>query len=111
MNYLQQSMLALAKTEDTEMIRLFQRFSARLSAFLTPTELDTYARYLLAPTSRAPGAPATFAEQAVRTKVQADPVASALGKQIVAGLAQRKRALQSGIEQDREKPAQPHSKE
>ena len=104
MNYLQQSMLALAKTEDTEMIRLFQRFSARLSAFLTPTELDTYARYLLAPTTRAPGAPATFAEQAVRTKVQADPTASALGKQIVAGIAQRKHALQSGIERTNERP-------
>jgi hypothetical protein len=104
MNYLQQTMLTLAKTEDTEMVRLFQRFSARLSSFLTPTELDTYARYLLAPTTRAPGAPATFAEQAVRTKVQADPAASALGKQIVAGLAQRKRALQSGIERANERP-------
>jgi hypothetical protein len=97
-NYLEQTMQALAKTEDTEMIRLFQRFSARLRSFLTPTELDTYARYLLAPSNRAPGAPATFAEQAVRTKVQADPAASALGKQIVAGLAQRKQTLASEIE-------------
>ena len=104
MNYLQHTMLALAKTEDTEMIRLFKRFSARLSSFLTPTELDTYARYLLAPTTRAPGAPATFAEQAVRTKVQVDPAASALGKQIVAGLAQRQRALQRGIERADERP-------
>ena len=104
MNYLQQSMLTLAKTEDTEMIRLFQRFTARLSAFLTPTELDTYARYLLAPTTRAPGAPATFAEQAVRAKVQVDPAACALGKQIVAGLAQRQRLLQSGIERADDRP-------
>ena len=37
------------------------------------------------------------AEQAVRTKVLADPEAAALGKQIVAGLARRKHALQEGF--------------
>ena len=97
MNYLQRTVLALAKTSDTEMLNLFQRFSARLNVLLTPTELDTYARYLLAPGGRAADAPATFAEQAVRTKVQADPEATALGKQIVASLARRKRALQEGF--------------
>jgi hypothetical protein len=90
-------LLALAKTGDTEMIRLFQRFNARLSVILTSTEIDIYARYLLAPATRAGSAPATFAEQAVRTKVQADPMARALGKQIVAGLATRKRTLQGGF--------------
>jgi hypothetical protein len=79
------------------MIQLFRRFSARLNRVLTPTEIDTYARYLLAPAARAPSAPATFAEQAVRSKVQADPAASALGKQIVASLATRTRALQGGV--------------
>ena len=93
MNYLQRTMLALEKAGDAEMFTLFRRFSTRLNEVLTPTELDTYARYLLAPATRAPGAPATFAEQAVRTKIQADPAAAALGKQIVAGLAERKRGL------------------
>jgi hypothetical protein len=97
MNYLQRTVLALAKTSDTEMLNLFRRFSARLNVLLTPTEIDTYARYLLAPRARAAETPATFAEQAVRTKVQADPEATALGKQIVAGLARRKRALQDGF--------------
>jgi hypothetical protein len=97
MNYLNRTMLALAKTGDTEMIQLFRRFSARLNHILTPSEIDTYARYLLAPVARVSGAPPTFAEQAVRTKVQADPAACALGKQIVAGLGIRKRALQDGF--------------
>jgi hypothetical protein len=97
MNYLNRTMLALAKTGDTEMIQLFRRFNARLNHVLTRAEIDAYARYLLAPAARAPGAPATSAEQAVRAKVQADPAANALGKQIVAGLATRKRALQGGF--------------
>src|SRR5437867_4034722 len=97
MNYLKRTMIALAKTGDTEMLMLFRRFSARLNVVLTPAEIDTYARYLLAPIARAPGAPATFAEQAVRIKVQADPVATALGKQIVAGLTTRKYALEGGF--------------
>jgi hypothetical protein len=97
MNYLNRTMLALAKTGDTEMNQLFRRFSARLNRILTPGEIDVYARYLLAPAPRAHGAPATFAEQAVRAKVQADPAASALGKQIVASLGMRKRGLQGGF--------------
>jgi hypothetical protein len=97
MNYLKRTMLALAKTGDTEMVQLFRRFNARLSVMLTPTEIDTYARYLLAPATRAAGAPATFAEQAIRIKVLADPAASALGKQIVASLATRTRAQQGGF--------------
>ena len=100
MNYLQQTTLALAKTGDTEMLYLFRRFSARLKVFLTPAEIDTYARYLLAPGARVSGAPPTFAEQAVRAKVRADPAATALGRQIVAGLATRKRTLQDGFGRD-----------
>ena len=65
MNYFKRGMLALAKTGDTEMLNLFQRFSARLNIFLTPAEIDIYARYLLAPGARTAVAPATFAEQAV----------------------------------------------
>ncbi|HEU5099189.1 MAG TPA: hypothetical protein VFU22_09225 [Roseiflexaceae bacterium] len=97
MNYLQRTMLALAKTGDTEMIQLFRRFDARLKRVLTRTEIDTYARYLLAPGARVRGAPATFAEQAVCDKVRADSVARALGKQIVDRLGTRNRALQGGF--------------
>jgi len=97
MNYLKRTMLALAKTGDTEMINLFRRFSARLKVVLTPQEIETYARYLLAPGVRAAGVPATVAEQAVCTKVRADSAATALSKQIVAGLATRKRELQGGF--------------
>jgi len=100
MNYLQRTTLALAKTGDAEMLYLFRRFTARLNVFLTPAEIDTYARYLLAPGARVSSAPPTFAEQAVRAKVQADPAATALGKQIVDGLATRKRALQGGFGRD-----------
>ena len=100
MNYLKYTMLALAKTGDTELIQLFRRFDARLTTLLTPTEIDTYARYLLAPTARVTGAPPTFAEQAVCRKVLADPTATALGQQIVACLATRRRALQDGFGRD-----------
>jgi hypothetical protein len=94
MNYLQRAMLALAKTGDTEMVQLFRQFNERLTRVLTPAEIDTYARYLLAPVARVRGAPATFAEQAVRDKVRADPTARALGKQIVDRLGTRNRGLQ-----------------
>jgi hypothetical protein len=97
MNYLTRTMLALAKTGDTEMLNLFRRFSDRLNVVLTRAEIDTYAQYLLAPVVRVPGAPPTFAQQAVCIKVQADPAATTLGKQIVAGLATRRRALQGGF--------------
>jgi hypothetical protein len=97
MNYLQRTMLALAKTGDNEMIQLFRRFSARLNVVLTPTEIETYARYLLAPGGHADGTTATAAEQAVCTKVQVDCAATTLSQQIVAGLATRKRALQGGF--------------
>jgi hypothetical protein len=97
MNYLQRTMLALAKTGDTEMIALFRRFGTRLNVVLTPAELETYARYLLAPGARAAGVPATVAEQAVCTKIQADRAATALSDQIVASLATRKRELQGGF--------------
>jgi hypothetical protein len=100
MNYLNRAMLVLSKTGDTEMIQLFRHFNARLTRLLTPAEIDTYARYLLAPRARAPNAPATFAEQAVRTKVQADPAASELGKRIVAGLASRTRTGQDGFDRN-----------
>jgi hypothetical protein len=91
MNYLHRAMLALSKAGDTEMTQLFRRFNERLMRVLTPTEIDTYARYLLAPLARVRGAPATFAEQAVRDKVRADPMARALGKQIVERLGNRNR--------------------
>jgi hypothetical protein len=94
MNYLQQTMLALAKTDDTEMIQLLRRFRARLNLVLTPPEIEIYARYLLAPGAQAASAPATVAEQAVWSKIQDDPMATALSQQIVAGLATRKRVLQ-----------------
>jgi hypothetical protein len=97
MNYLKRTMLALAKTGDTEMIRLFRRFSARLNLVLTDTEIEIYARYLLAPGARAGGTPATIVEQAVCIKVQADRAAILMSKQVVAGLASRKRALQGGF--------------
>ena len=97
MNYLKRTMLALAKTGDIEMIQLFRRFSARLNVVLTPREIEIYARYLLAPGARAASAPATAAEHAVRSKIQADHVATTLSEQIVAGLATRKRALQGGF--------------
>jgi hypothetical protein len=93
MNYLQRTMIALAQTGDTEMVQLFRRFNERLTRVLTPTEIDTYARYLLAPVARVRNAPATFAEQAVRDKVRADPMARALGKQIVDRLGSRDRGL------------------
>jgi hypothetical protein len=93
MNYLQRTIIALEKAADAEMVMLFRRFSTRLNEMLTPTELDAYARYLLAPAIHAPGAPATFTEEAVRRKVQADPAAAALGKQNVAGLTKRKGGL------------------
>jgi hypothetical protein len=85
------------KTDDTEMIMLFRRFSARLNVVLTPTEIEIYARYLLAPSARAAGAQATITEQTVCTKIQADHAAILLSKQIVAGLATRKCALQGGF--------------
>jgi hypothetical protein len=97
MNYLKRTMLALAKTGDTEMTRLFRRFNARLAQVLTHREIDTYARYLLAPAASVSGAPPTFAEQAVCRKVQADATAAGLGKQIVAALATRKRAMHGGF--------------
>jgi hypothetical protein len=97
MNYLKRTMLALAKTGDTEMTRLFRQFNARLTHLLTPTEIETYARYLLAPAASVAGAPPTFAEQAVCRKVQADSTAAALGKQIVAALATRTRGLHGGF--------------
>ena len=97
MNYLKRTMLALAKTGDTEMIQLFRRFSGRLNAVLTPQEIETYARYLLAPGARPASAPATAAEHEVCGKIQADQLATALSQQIVAGLATRKRALQGGF--------------
>jgi hypothetical protein len=87
-------MLALAKTGDIEMIQLFRRFSVRLNVVLTPREIEIYARYLLAPGARAATVPATAAEQAVSSKIQADHMATTLSQQIVAGLATRKRALQ-----------------
>ena len=97
MNYLQQTMLALAKTGDTEMIQLLRRFRARLNVVLTPPEMEIYARYLLAPGAQAASAPATVAEQAVWSKIQDDHIATTLSQQIVAGLATRKRALQGGF--------------
>jgi hypothetical protein len=97
MNYLQQTMLAMAKTGDSEMIQLFRRFSARLNIVLTPREIEIYARYLLAPGARAASPPASAAEQAVWSKIQVDRVATTLSQQIVAGLATRKRALQGGF--------------
>ena len=97
MNYLQQTMLALAKTGDTEMVQLLGCFSTRLNVVLTPREIEIYARYLLAPGAQAASAPATAAEQAVWSKIQADHVATTLSQQIVAGLATRKRALQGGF--------------
>jgi hypothetical protein len=95
MNYLQQTMLALAKTGDTEMIQLLRRFGARLNVVLTPREIEIYARYLLAPGVQAASAPTTVAEQAVWSKIQDDQMATSLSQQIVAGLAIRKRALQN----------------
>jgi hypothetical protein len=100
MNYLQRTIDALAKSGDTEMVQLFRRFNERLNRVLTPTEIDTYARYLLAPVARVRGAPATFAEQAVRDKVRADPAARALGKQIVERLGTRNSSLQSRFGQN-----------
>jgi hypothetical protein len=97
MNYLKRTMLALAKTGDTEMIRLFRRFNARLTHLLMPSEIETYARYLLSPAASVSGAPPTFAEQAICRKVQADATAAALSEQIVAGLATRKRGLHGGF--------------
>jgi hypothetical protein len=97
MNYLNRTMLALAETGDTEMIQLLRCFSARLTAVLTPSEIEAYARYLLAPNSRADGVPRTLTEQMARTKAEADPVASVLGIQIMLGLARRKRALHGGF--------------
>jgi hypothetical protein len=49
MNYLERTILALAKTGDIEMTRLLRRFRARLNVVLTPTEIEMYAHYLLAP--------------------------------------------------------------
>ena len=97
MSYLQRTMLALAKTGDTEMVQLLRRFSARLNVVLTPPEIEIYARYLLTPGAQAASAPATTAEQAVWSKVQADRAVATLSQQIVAGLATRKRALQGGF--------------
>jgi hypothetical protein len=94
MNYLQQTMLALAKTGDTEMIQLLRRFGARLNLVLTPPEIEIYARYLLAPGAQATSVPATTAEQAVLSKIQDDHMATTLSHQIVADLATRKRVLQ-----------------
>jgi hypothetical protein len=97
MNYLHRTMLAMAKTGDTEMIQLFRRFSARLNVVLTPREIEIYARYLLVPGTRAANAPVTAAEQEVQSKIQLDRTAIILSEQIVAGLATRKRALQGGF--------------
>src|ERR1044071_7359195 len=97
MNYLQQTMLALAKTGDTEMIQLLRRFRARLNVVLTSREIEIYARYLLAPGVRAARFPTPAAEQAVWSKIQADREAAALSQQVAAGLATRKRALQGGF--------------
>ena len=97
MNYLQQTMLTLAKTGDTEMFLLLRRFRARLNVVLIPSEIEIYARYLLAPGAQAARAPATVAEQAVWNKIQDDHIATTLSQQIVAGLATRKRALQGGF--------------
>lgn len=94
MNYLERTMLALAKTDDIEMIQLLRRFGARLHVVLTPPEIETYARYLLAPGVQAASAPATIAEQVVWSKIQDDQMATTLSHQIVAGLATRKRVLQ-----------------
>ena len=90
-------MFALSKTNDAEMLQLFRRFNARLNIILTPTEIDTYARYLFAPWARVTGTPPTFAQRAVWTKVQADRTATTLSTQIVAALARRKRELQDGL--------------
>ena len=97
MNYLQQITLALAKTGDTEVVQLLRCFSVRLNVVLAPREIETYARYLLAPGAQTARAPATAAEQAVWNKIQADHLATTLSQQIVAGLATRKRALQGGF--------------
>ena len=97
MNYLQQIMLAMEKTGDTEMLRLLQRFSARLNLVLTAGETEIYTRSLLAPNTRATGAPGTAAEQAVWTKIQAHPAVATLSQQILTSLATRKRALQGGF--------------
>ena len=97
MNYLKRTMLAFAKTGDTEMTRLFRRFNARLTHLLMPSEIEIYARYLLAPAASISGAPPTFAEQAICRKVQADATAAALNEQIVVGLATRKRGLHGGF--------------
>jgi hypothetical protein len=92
MNYLQQTMLAPAKIDDTEMIQLLRRFRARLNLVLTLPEIEIYARYLLAPSAQAASAPAT-AERAVWSKMQDDHMATTLSQQIVAGPATRKRVL------------------
>lgn len=100
MNYLKYTMQTLAKTGDTEMLQLFRHFDARLTALLTPTEIDTYARYLLTPAARVTGTPPTFAEQAVCRKVLADQAATALSRQIVERLATRRRVLQDDFSPD-----------
>lgn len=90
-------MLALATTGDTEMITLFRRFNARLERVLTAAEIETYARYVLTSGTHSVSAPASIAEQIVCLKVLANPAATALSNQIVAGLMTRKHAVQGGF--------------
>ena len=68
LNHRQETLLALAKTGDTEMIELVRRFSVRLNVVLTPREIEIYARYVLAPGAQAASAPTAAAEQAAWSK-------------------------------------------
>lgn len=90
-------MITLATTGDTEMITLVRRFTARLERMLTPTEIETYARYVLMSGRQRERVPASITEQIVCLKILANPTATALSNQIVAGLMTRKQGVQGAF--------------